>query len=130
MAARARGLRRVDAALRREVVGRVPRARARATCSTGGIGIGAYGILSSSVHRLPDRQPDGAGELQLRLLEIVLGRDHPLALRLQLHLRAQHVDAGDDAGGLEILRLLVERLRGVVLRARHLDAAAVATASR
>ena len=66
---------------------------------------GAYGILSVS-SRLADREPDRARELQLELLEIVLRRDEPLTLGLQLHLRPQDVDAGDDARGLEVLCLL------------------------
>ena len=72
---------------------------------------------------LPRRQADGPRQLQLRLLEVVLRDDEALALVLDLDLGAQDVDAGDQPRGLEVGRLLEERLRGVLLRVRDVDPA-------
>ena len=72
--------------------------------------------------RLTDRQADDARQLQLGLLEVVPRRRDALALGAELHLRAQDVDAGDQAACLQIRRLLEERLGRVALRARRVDA--------
>ena len=72
---------------------------------------------------LPGRQADGPRQLQLRLGEVVLRDDEALALVLDLDLGAQDVDAGDQPRGLEVGRLLEERLRRVLLRLRDFDPA-------
>ena len=55
--------------------------------------------------RLAGRQTDDPRQLQLGLLGVVLCGGGALTLRTDLQLCAQHVDAGDEASGLQIGRL-------------------------
>ena len=50
------------------------------------------------------------------------GDGRALRLRVQLHFGAQHVDPGNDAALLEVDRLVVERVGGLLLRARGVGA--------
>ena len=118
-----RGLRGLDAALRREEV-RASVERPREHLVERRRRHRRVGNLVGQREHLAERQADRARELQLRLLEFVLRGEDTLALGLLLHLRAQHVDAGDDAGRLQVLRLREERVGRRLLRARHLHAAA------
>ena len=59
--------------------------------------------MSRHRENLSGRQADGPGQRQLALLERVLRDDEPRPRRLQLHLLAHDVDAGDDAGGALIV---------------------------
>ena len=54
--------------------------------------------------------------------QIVFDRRDPLLLRTELHLGAQHLDAGDDAALLETRRLVEDGLRRLQLRLRRLHA--------
>ena len=66
---------------------------------------------------LAERQADGARELQFRLLEFVRVDRGALRLGTELHFRAQHVDSGHQAVLLQIQRLVVQRLGGLLLGA-------------
>ena len=56
--------------------------------------------------RLSGRQSNRARQPQLRLVEGVLSEDAPLALVLHLRVGPQDVDAGDEARGFQVRRLL------------------------
>ncbi len=73
--------------------------------------------------RLSDRQADRARQLQFRLLELVFDPNRSLTLVLQLHLGAQHVNAGDQTGLFHVVRLPVERVGRILLRLCGFDAA-------
>ena len=116
-----RGAGRVDAGLRRAQIltGRVRR---------GERGLerdrrrGRVGRVIAELELLVERQADRAGELQLLLLERVLGRDEARPRRFELDLLTQHVDAGDDAGRALVFGETRQRLGGRDLRLRGGDA--------
>ncbi len=60
-------------------------------------------MTSAHDEDLSCRQADGPGQRQLALLERVLRDDEPRPRRLQLHLLAHDVDAGNDASGALIV---------------------------
>ena len=70
----------------------------------------------------PSGRPIDARQLQLGLLERRSPPRSRAAVGAELHFRAQHVDAGDEAALPEIDRLLVKRLRRCQLRLRRVGA--------
>jgi len=73
--------------------------------------------------RLPERKADGAGEGELGLGEAHLGDDRLLLAGRALHLGAQDVERGSEAGLLAVLGQLMEDPRGFELGARGVDPA-------
>ena len=85
-------------------------------------GTGNPGSCGIEIEALAERQADHAGELQLHLLEFIDRIGGALRLRAELHLGAQHVDAGDDAALFQVDRLLVQGPRRLLLGARGVGA--------
>ena len=115
-------LRRLDARLRGLQVGaRRVGARQRLLRRDPGGGREGHGVHEAI--GLAERQADRTRERQLLLRGFVLRDDHPLALGCELHLRAQDVDAGREAGLLAVGGDVEERLGGGELGLRDRDAA-------
>ena len=121
MHGRARGLGRLHALERRLIVGTFPM-RAFHRLLEGQRGVGHRRELGHDVERMAERQALDPRELQFRLLELVGRRRDPLLLRVELHLRAQDVDAGHDAVLAQVRRLLEERMCGLALRTGRVGA--------
>ena len=88
------------------------------------VGHGHVGQFLDEVELLTDRQPDHACQLQLRFLEVILRRRHPLPCCAELNLGANDVDPRHQAVLLHVRGLLGHGFGRLHLRARRFGARA------